>query len=114
MLTEPDTVRSYLEQVYHDSPLIAATANAAREFERIVRNRDSAAWSGWLQSAQTTALASFASRLMRDLDAVFAALQTPWSNGPVEGHVHRLKLIKRQMYGRANFDLLRIRVLNAA
>jgi transposase len=51
---------------------------------------------------------------MRDQDAVFAALQTPWSNGPVEGHVHRLKLIKRQMYGRANFDLLRIRVLNAA
>ena len=51
---------------------------------------------------------------MRDQDAVLAALQTPWSNGPVEGQVHRLKLIKRQMYGRASFEVLRIRVLNAA
>jgi transposase len=114
MLTEPDSARSYLERVYRDSPLIAATASAAREFHRIVRNRDFAAWSGWLQSAQSTGLAKFASHLMRDQDAVLAALQTPWSNGLVEGQVHRLKLIKRQMYGRASFELLRIRVLNAA
>ncbi len=113
MLTEPDTARSYLEQLYRDSPLIAATADAAREFQRIFRHLDVAAWSGWLQSAQTTALANFASHLMRDQDAVLAALQTPCSNGSVEGHVHRLKTINRQMYGRANFDLLRIRVLNA-
>jgi transposase len=45
---------------------------------------------------------------------VLAALQQPWSNGPVEGNIHRLKLIKRAMYGRAKFDLLRIRVFNAA
>jgi len=114
ILTEPDRARPYLEQLYRDSPLIAATASAAREFARIIRSRDSASWSNWLQSAQTTALANFASRLMRDQNAVLAALQTPWSNGPVEGQVHRLKLIKRQMYGRAKFDLLRIRVLNAA
>jgi len=38
----------------------------------------------------------------------------PWSNGMVEGHIHRLKLLKRQMYGRAGFDLLRLRVLNPA
>ncbi len=48
----------------------------------------------------------------RDKDAVLAALQLPWSNGMVEGQVHRLKLLKRQMYGRAGFDLLRERVLN--
>lgn len=114
MLTEPDAAHSYLKQVYLDSPLLAATARTAREFARIVRSRDFEAWPRWLQSAQTTALANFAQHLMRDQDAVLAALQTPWSNGPVEGHVHRLKLIKRQMYGRASFDLLRIRVLNAA
>jgi transposase len=45
---------------------------------------------------------------------VLAALQMPWSNGQVEGQVHRLKLVKRQMYGRASFDLLRLRVLNTA
>jgi transposase len=51
---------------------------------------------------------------LRDQHAVEAALTLPWSNGPVEGHVHRLKLIKRQMYGRASFDLLRLRVLHQA
>ncbi|XCB24770.1 transposase [Tunturibacter gelidoferens] len=41
-------------------------------------------------------------------------MQLPWSNGMVEGQIHRLKLIKRQMYGRASFDLLRLRVLHSA
>jgi transposase len=56
----------------------------------------------------------FASRLLRDRHAVMAALEMPWSNGQVEGQVHRLKLIKRQMYGRASFDLLKLRVLQNA
>jgi transposase len=53
----------------------------------------------------------FAIGLERDSDAVKAALCLPWSNGPTEGYVHRLKLIKRRMYGHANFGLLRRRVL---
>jgi transposase len=59
-------------------------------------------------------LRPFATALQRDHDAVLAAITLPWSNRPVEGHVNRLKLIKRQMYGRANLDLLRIRVLGKA
>jgi len=59
-------------------------------------------------------LDSLAAHLQRDQAAVLAAMQLPWSNGHVEGQVHRLKLIKRQMYGRAKFDLLRQRVLYAA
>ena len=54
---------------------------------------------------------TFATGLKSDYDAVEAGLTTPWSNGQLEGQVNRLKLIKRQMYGRANFDLLRQRVL---
>jgi transposase len=57
---------------------------------------------------------SFAVGLRQEYAAVAAALQYPWSNGPVEGHVNRLKTIKRQMYGRANVDLLQLRVLHAA
>ena len=53
----------------------------------------------------------FARSLQRDFDAVRAALTLPWSNGPVEGHVNRIKFLKRQMFGRANFDLLRLRIL---
>ena len=53
----------------------------------------------------------FAASLRRDEDAVRAALTESWSSGPVEGQVNRLKVIKREMYGRAGFDLLRCRVL---
>ncbi len=56
-------------------------------------------------------LKRFCEGLERDKAAVLAAIQLPWSNGQVEGQVHRLKLIKRQMYGRAGFLLLRSRVL---
>ena len=59
-------------------------------------------------------LSGFAKHLCRDEAAFPAALEQPWSNGPVEGYIHSLKLIKRSMYGRANFDLLRPRVLKAA
>jgi len=52
-----------------------------------------------------------AKSLRSDYQAVQAALILPWSNGQVEGQVNRLKLIKRQMYGRAKFDLLRQRVI---
>ena len=53
----------------------------------------------------------FAQSLSADLPAVRAAFRLQWSNGQTEGHVNRLKLLKRQMYGRANIELLRLRVL---
>jgi transposase len=59
-------------------------------------------------------LSGFAKGLCRDEAAFMAALQQPWSNGQVEGQNHRLKLIKRSMYGRAKFDPLRLRVVTAA
>ncbi len=55
----------------------------------------------------------FAAGLEKDLSAVRAGLTEPWSNGPVEGFVNKLKLVKRQGYGRAGFVLLRARVLAA-
>jgi len=59
-------------------------------------------------------LRSFANGLQKDFLAVREATTSPWSNGQTEGQVNRLKLLKRQMYGRANFDLLKARVLNPA
>jgi transposase len=58
-------------------------------------------------------LAAYARGLEADYAAVKAGLSEPWSNGQTEGQVNKLKLLKRQMYGRANFDLLRLRVLHA-
>ncbi|MFE9730990.1 transposase [Streptomyces sp. NPDC005863] len=65
-------------------------------------------------SHRTTDLPSlrhFAQHLERDLDAVTAGLTLPWNSGVVEGHVNRIKMLKRQMFGRAGFELLRKRVL---
>ena len=72
---------------------------------------------GWLQevsSSDLPELQHFAAGIKRDKAAVQAGLSLPYSNGPVEGHINRLKLIKRSMYGRAEFDLLRQRILCAS
>jgi len=114
LLQQPFEAREYLQELSRRYPEITACAEVAREFTRMIRERDAQAWQNWLNAAKTTALERFASSLRRDEAAVLAALQLPWSNGQVEGQVHRLKLIKRQMYGRAKVDLLRLRVVLAA
>ncbi len=101
---------------FRATPTLAALYDLAQAFVNMVRQRDAASLDRWLSDANAHSfkmLRTFADGLRADYDAVRAALSTPWSNGPVEGHIHRLKLIKRQMYGRANFDLLRARVLHA-
>ena len=67
-----------------------------------------------VQQAGLPGVTSFANGLTSDLDAFTAGLALPYSSGPVEGNVNRIKMIKRQMYGRAGFDLLRRRVLLAS
>jgi transposase len=103
-----------LKTLYATSPELESLGSTARGFFEMIRNRDAVAWPRWLEAATHSPLATFARRLERDRSAVDAALRFPWSNGMVEGQIHRLKLIKRQMYGRAGFDLLRLRVLNPA
>ena len=89
-------------------------AHLAQGFFSMVRERHLPALVLWIAAAKRTALTGFASRLGRDLEAAKAALTLPWNQGHVEGKVHRLKLIKRQMHGRAGSDLLRLRVLQQA
>ena len=86
----------------------------AREFRAMVREKQADKLDQWLIAAQATPLDGFAGGLQRDLAAVRAGLSLPWSTGPVEGQISRLKTIKRTMCGRAGFDLLRHRVLEAA
>jgi len=64
-----------------------------------------------VQASHLEAFQPFVTGVQQDKEAVFAGLTLPWSNGPLEGNVNRLKLIKRSMYGRAEFDLLKLRVL---
>jgi transposase len=96
---------------------VEASVSLAQEFAVMVRERQHEKLEHWLERAEAsgqTALRSFAGGIRRASDAVEAALRLPYSNGPVEGQVNRLKFLKRQMYGRAKFDLLRKRVLYAA
>jgi len=114
LLKQPEDALPYLKELSSRSPQIATSASLAREFCGMIRNRDATVWPRWREEAQKSLLANFTKSLCRDEAALLAALRQPWSNGPVEGHIHRLKLIKRSMYGRAGFDLLRLRVVLAA
>lgn len=96
-------------------PQIEEAYTLAQDFLKILAGSKPEGLSPWMRQALSgplTPFQTFATGLHRDLAAVKAALELPWSNGQTEGHVNRLKLIKRQMYGRAGFDLLRIRVLH--
>src|SRR5579859_4797480 len=98
----------------HDNELNMAYELAQR-FRNLLNQRSSAGFEQWLEEALACDIAeirSFARGLVRDKKAVRAGLDQPWSQGQVEAQVHRLKLIKRQSYGRATFDLLRVRVLH--
>ena len=88
-------------------PILATARSLFDRFQAMVRNRHAEALAAWLDEAAAGPLASFANGLRADRSAVAAALALPWSNGQAEGHITKLKLVKRQMYGRAKLDLLR-------
>lgn len=96
------------------APGIREVADLINDFGKPLRRQSVRSLGAWLEAASATALRSFAQGLAADLDALQAALQEPWSNGLVEGQINHLKLIKRQMFGRTKFDLLRQRVLCTA
>ena len=111
-LAEPD--RAYVERLLMLSPALATARDLAQRFGALVRTRSADALAPWLANADNSELRGFAAGLRQDEQAVRAALTLPWSSGQVEGQVTRLKLIKRQGYGRAKLDLLRARLVHAA
>ena len=96
-----------------DVPILAAARHVLERFQAMIRKREPSGLDTWLSDASAGPLASFARGLRDDQPAVRAALSLPWSNGQTEGHITKLKLVKRQMYGRAKLDLLRARLLGA-
>ena len=112
-LTDQD--RSVLERMFRAETDARAVYGLAQRFVDMIRHRQCEALMPWIDDVRDGGITAFkrlASGIMRDLEAVTNALRLPWSNGQTEGQVNRLKLIKRQMYGRAGFDLLRKRVLH--
>jgi len=108
--------RKLLDALFRRCPEVAAAAALAHDFAAMVRRLKGDRLDAWIQRAWDQSipreLRTFATGLKSDHEAVKAALTTHWSNAQLEGQVNRLKLIKRQMYGRAKLDLLRQRVLH--
>jgi transposase len=106
-----------LDKIRAASPDLTIALGLADEFASLIRKQTTVTVAGWLARAEVSPcpdVRNFAEGIRRDESAVNAAVILPWSNGPVEGHVNRLKTIKRQMYGRAGFALLKARVVNVA
>ena len=103
-----------LDAIRRASPELTAALDLSDEFTALIRKQSTGTLKEWLLRAEVSPcpeVRNFAEGIRRDESAVNAAMATRWSNGPVEGHVNRLKTIKRQMYGRAGFALLKARVL---
>ena len=111
---EPDE-QAHLTMITQACPVVLAARDFALEFQRCVRSRDVKLLEDWFSRVALSDVQdfkSFAKGFDREKQALFNALELRWSNGPVEGRVNKLKLIKRQGYGRSGFELLRLRVLH--
>src|SRR2546421_6155791 len=107
--------RENLRQLRQMSPHLETAYQLVEMFLHMVRERTGEQLDAWLAAVKAShleAFESFVTGVQQDKDAVFAGLTLPWSNGPLEGNVNRLKLIKRSMNGRAEIDLLKLRVLH--
>jgi len=97
------------------SPDLETAYQLVKEFLHMVRELTGERLEEWLGKVEAEALQAFrpfVTGVQQDKDAVLAGLTLPWSNGPLEGNVNRLKLIKRSMYGQADLNLLKLRVLH--
>ena len=106
-----------LAQLSAQSPPLAEAVALAQDFAGLVRQRQPSQLEPWVARAATSPLPpfrSFARGLREDYAAVHAGVTLPWSQGPIEGHINRLKMLKRQMCGRARLDLLARRLLPVA
>lgn len=107
----------WLDKSRESCPELAEVQELAGQFARIMREGKEDELGAWLEEAKDSSLSeirTFARGVRQDEAAIRAALTLPWSSGQVEGQVNRLKLIKRSMYGRMSFGLLRQRILGGA
>jgi transposase len=95
-------------------PLLVEAREIVATFQAMVRKRCLDVLDPWLERARSSLVMSFANGVLKDKAAVAAAITSPWSNGQTEGQITKLKLVKRQMYGRGKLDLLQARVIGSA
>lgn len=94
-------------------PMLTEARELIKRFHAMIRKKVAADLDRWIDDARSSLIASFANGIGRDKAAVRAAIASPWSNGQTEGQITKLKLVKRQMYGRGKMDLLEARLIGA-
>lgn len=99
--------------IENNVPELVEARKAIGDFQSMIRSKSAAKLDSWIEIAKGSLVGSFVNGVEKDLMAVRNAIISPWSNGQTEGQITRLKLIKRQMYGRAKLDLLQARVVGA-
>jgi transposase len=112
--TEHTAAQAKMYGQISDHPSVQQAQTLIRHFQQMMREHVPEQLDAWLsacEQSRITELQTFARGLAQEASSIRAALSEKWSTGQVEGQITRLKLVKRQMYGRANFDLLRQRVL---
>ncbi len=110
-LSKAETVT--IAAIENGVPLLVGARKIIAAFQAMVRNKVDAELTAWIARARSSLVASFANGIAKDEAPVGAAISLPWSNGQTEGQITKLKLVKRQMYGRAKIDLLQARLIGA-
>jgi len=111
-LSKSDTVT--VAAVEAGVPLLVEAREIIAAFQAMIRKQSLADLAPWLERTRSSSVASFANGVLKDVAAVSAAITSPWSNGQTEGQITKLKLVKRQMYGRGKLDLLQARLVGAS
>jgi transposase len=110
-LTKAETVT--VAAIEAGAPALVEAREIIAEFHMMIRRQAAVRLLRWIERGRASLVASFTSGVAKDEAAVPAAIILPWSNGQTEGQITRLKLVRRQMYGRGNIDLLQARLIGA-
>lgn len=111
-LTKADSV--IVAAIEAGAPMLTEARRLVERFQTMIRKKANNDLDPWISDANPSLLASFARGVAKDKAAVLAAITEPWSNGQTEGQITKLKLVKRQMFGRAKLDLLQARLIGVA
>jgi transposase len=111
-LSKSETV--VVTAIERGAPSLVQAREIIAAFQAMVRRKLVVDLDPWLERAGTSLVAPFAKGITKDKVAVSAAISSSWSNGQTEGQITKLKLVKRQMYGRGKLDLLQARLIGAA
>nr|WP_259665660.1 transposase [Rhizobium binae] len=110
-LTKSETVA--IAAIESGVPLLVTARDIIADFDLMIRRKAENHLAPWIDRARNSLISSFGNGVAKDIQAFRAAIVSPWSDGQTEGQITKLKLVKRQMYGRGKLDLLQARLIGA-